>query len=222
MPQEHLLGLQPAGVYRGIPDMSKTIAIFGGSFDPPHQDHARILRWLLDQNPHQPDEVWLLVAVDHAFGKELSAWEHRVEMVKEMVKTVWAEVDSKRKGFFPLKFLIPVTHVIHREEKYTVDILESLHREMPDVKFILPVGGDVIQDSSKWERWEDVQRLAQVIPIRGCRVRTACEQGYPTTSRNPGRWNGLRSGDHFPHRGNDFHQGDRTAGASPVHPVRDP
>ena len=52
------------------------IALFGGSFDPPHLGHvfaaihARVVGLV--------DEVWILPVANHPYGKQLSPWQQRL------------------------------------------------------------------------------------------------------------------------------------------------
>ena len=56
----------------------KAIALLGGSFNPPHVAHLMVAWWALSTQP--VDEVWLLPAFAHPFGKELAPFEDRVRM----------------------------------------------------------------------------------------------------------------------------------------------
>ena len=56
----------------------RSIALFGGSFDPPHLGHVLAATWVLSTSG--VDELWVMPAFDHAFDKELSAFEHRKRM----------------------------------------------------------------------------------------------------------------------------------------------
>src|SRR5690606_32016933 len=53
-------------------------AIFGGSFDPPHVGHVLAVTWVLSTQP--VDEVVLVPALEHAFGKPLAPFAHRRRM----------------------------------------------------------------------------------------------------------------------------------------------
>ncbi len=51
------------------------VAIYGGSFDPPHFGHAMVIAWLLWSGT--ASEVWLVPTFQHAFDKPLAPFELR-------------------------------------------------------------------------------------------------------------------------------------------------
>jgi len=137
--------------------MSRPIALIGGSFNPPHADHGRILKWLVKDCPFDLKEVWLLPVVEHALGKELAPYEQREKMVQHLINAVVPTgVFSSRRD---------KVKVVRREERYTVDMLAALRAENPNDEFMLIVGGDIINESNKWERWGEVNQLARVVIV---------------------------------------------------------
>ena len=56
------------------------IALFGGGFDPPHLGHQFITQTLLERQI--VEEVWYVPVKQHPFGKQVSADQHRVAMLK--------------------------------------------------------------------------------------------------------------------------------------------
>jgi len=55
------------------------IALFGGSFDPPHVGHLLAAAYVLATEP--VDELWLVPVFEHPLGKKPAApFEHRVEL----------------------------------------------------------------------------------------------------------------------------------------------
>jgi nicotinate-nucleotide adenylyltransferase len=132
----------------------KTIAIYGGSFDPFSSGHAAVIRWLIEKCHVGLHEVWVLPTVNHAFDKGLLPYETRELMVglalDEMYRQSLFGTVNKRKAI----------KVVKREEKYTVETLEALHAEYPDYTFHLVLGADIQAETDKWERWDDVVKLA--------------------------------------------------------------
>lgn len=121
----------------------RTVALFGGSFNPPHKGHEAILRWLLTNPPMHLDGVGVLPTVNHAFGKDLLPYEVRAELVQAMVGPD------------------PRVEIIRRDERYMAEVLEALHAEHPDTHYVLVLGADILNDLDKWHRWDDVLRLAE-------------------------------------------------------------
>jgi nicotinate-nucleotide adenylyltransferase len=127
------------------------IALFGGSFDPPHVGHALAAQYVLATEP--VDELWLVPVHEHPLGKKLAAsFEHRVELcrlaVRELprVKVSTAEEDLGGEG-------------------RTVDLLEHLSARHPGTKFALVLGTDLVAERPLWKRFDRIEELARVIPL---------------------------------------------------------
>ena len=59
------------------------IALFGGSFDPPHVGHLLAAAYVLATEP--VDELWLVPVFEHPLGKKPAApFEHRVELCERL------------------------------------------------------------------------------------------------------------------------------------------
>src|SRR5204862_8276407 len=56
------------------------VALFGGSFNPPHIAHQLAALYVLETAP--VDELWFVPAYEHAFGKPLAAFDDRLAMCK--------------------------------------------------------------------------------------------------------------------------------------------
>ena len=132
------------------------VAVYGGSFNPPHVGHAMVASWL--RWTDQADEVWLVPTLEHAFGKHLAPFSKRL---------AWCEA---------LASLVPGCRVepIERElpvPSYTVDTLGVLARRSPEHTFRLVVGADNIADLDAWKSWDLIERDYSPIIVG--------RQGYP-------------------------------------------
>jgi len=139
----------------------KTVALFGGSFDPPHRGHAQIIYWLCTQKSLDISEVWVLPTVHHAFGKELQPYEVRERMIQRMLQD---EAFLASLGNDPYEIRRQV-HIVRREEPFMVDTLTALRAENPDTKFLLVLGTDIYSETGQWARWDEVQTLASPLWI---------------------------------------------------------
>ena len=54
------------------------IALFGGSFNPPHLAHSLVALYVLETAP--VDELWITPTFRHAFGKDLASYDDRIAM----------------------------------------------------------------------------------------------------------------------------------------------
>ena len=127
-----------------------TIALLGGSFDPPHLGHLAGAKWVLRQSGI--DEVWLLPALKHGFGKNLTPFKDRMEMTRLLVKGVSgasaSDVETKAGS-----------------SGRTVDLLEYLTKKYPQFKFRFAVGTDILADLHKWKDPERVKELAPLLVV---------------------------------------------------------
>jgi nicotinate-nucleotide adenylyltransferase len=121
------------------------IAVFGGSFDPPHLGHVAAVRYLATRSGL--DRVLAIPVFSHAFSKDLAPFEHRVEMCR-------------------LAFAgVPGAEVSRVEERLgapsrSLATLAALAREHPEARLRLVVGSDVIGETHAWHRWDAVVELA--------------------------------------------------------------
>lgn len=139
------------------------IAVYGGSFNPPHVGHALVAAWVLWTG--RADEVWLVPTYVHAFAKELRPFEERVRLCQALA----GQVD-------------PRIRVCERERSlpkpsYTLNLLEALSSEHPSHQFRLVLGTDCLPDLPKWHRWQDIE--ARFDPLWVGR------QGYPGPAESP-------------------------------------
>lgn len=125
------------------------IALFGGSFDPPHVGHFLAAGYVLATA--DVDRVWLMPVHRHPFGKRMAAFEHRVEMCRRMAGLFSGGVEVSR-----------VEEEVPGEGR-TVDTLEYLAAKHPSYRFHLVIGSDVLKDAPLWKRFDRVVALAPPI-----------------------------------------------------------
>ena len=146
------------------------LAIFGGSFNPPHLAHQMAALGALEIDA--VDEVWLVPTYRHAFGKTLAPFADRVEMCLRMaaplgprvtVSTVEAEIGG---------------------ESRTLHTLERIAELLPGAELRLLIGADILDETGSWYRWEDVERRAPplVFGRAGYRGSARCELVLPDIS----------------------------------------
>jgi len=128
-----------------------TIALFGGSFNPPHIAHAMVCLYVLETT--NVDRVVMVPALRHAFDKQLVDFEHRYQMCR-----IAASIFGDR---------VQVSRVEERMggESRTFHTIERLAVEHPDWSFRLVIGSDILEETHKWYRWDDVAKLAPPIVV---------------------------------------------------------
>jgi nicotinate-nucleotide adenylyltransferase len=133
------------------------VAIYGGSFNPPHVGHAMVAGWL--RWADRADEVWLVPAFVHPFDKDLAPFEDRLAWCRALADAVgpWVRVEA-------IEATLPTP-------SYTIDTLETLSARHPASRFRLVVGADVLEAVPQWKRWDRiVERFDPVVVGR---------QGWP-------------------------------------------
>ena len=139
------------------------IAIFGGSFDPPHLGHLLCAAQVLLTEP--VGELWMTPVFAHPFQKPLAApYQARIAMCEAAAHALGnprlrvsrAEEELARAG---------------QGEGRTVDLLEHLHAQRPADRFALVMGSDILQETGQWKRWDRVRELARIIRVQ--------RQGHP-------------------------------------------
>lgn len=119
------------------------VAIYGGSFNPPHIGHALVAAWLTWTD--QVDAVWLVPVGAHAFGKALLPFARRRAFCEALAATLGDAVrvepiEGQREG-----------------RSYTIDTLEALSARHPSHTFRLVLGADNLPSLPRWHRWPDIE-----------------------------------------------------------------
>jgi nicotinate-nucleotide adenylyltransferase len=102
---------------------------------------------------HPFDEVWLLPAFRHPFGKSLIDFDHRVRMCEAMCRDAsgWLKVCDAEREVSGLG--------------WTVEVLKHLSQKNPAARFTVIVGSDILADLVRWKDVDELRSLAQVLVI---------------------------------------------------------
>lgn len=130
--------------------MSRGVAVFGGSFNPPHVGH--LLATALVLSTFDVDLVLVVPTYKHPFAKALAPYEDRVTMCELAL------------GWLPRVEVSRVEQNLGGESK-TLRTLEHLGKEHPDWAMRLVMGSDTFAESSKWFRFDEVRKLAPPIVL---------------------------------------------------------
>ena len=130
------------------------IALFGGSFDPPHLGHLLVVAHVLATEP--VDQLWMVPVFEHPFGKKLvGPFELRASLCEAALQSL------------PLpRAKVCRAEADLRGEGRTVDLLEYLHALHPEHRFALVLGSDLLADKPQWKRFERIEELARIIVLR--------------------------------------------------------
>jgi nicotinate-nucleotide adenylyltransferase len=124
------------------------IAVYGGSFNPPHRAHGLVAEWVVQSGA--VDAVWLVPVFRHAFegvhGKRLATFEQRVQWCEALAKDLSVPVIVSR---VESELAVP---------SYSIDTLDHLASQFPDHRFNLVVGADILDAVDGWKAWGRIQK----------------------------------------------------------------
>jgi len=144
--------------------MTRTVAVFGGSFNPPHVAHQLVCLYVLEAYAVEP--LVVVPTFRHPFDKDLAPFADRLEMC--------------RRAMAPLGDRVQVSEIeaeLGGETSRTLVTLEALKERLGDVRLRLVIGADILPEREKWWRWTDIERLAPPIVV--------ARQGYPRPATTP-------------------------------------
>ena len=121
------------------------VAVYGGSFNPPHLGHVLGVVYALSTAPI--DEVLVVPVYRHPFAKHLAPYADRVAMCRLAL------------GWIPRVTISTVEEELGGES-LTLRTLEHLAATRPGWALRLLVGSDVLADVPKWHRWDRISALA--------------------------------------------------------------
>jgi nicotinate-nucleotide adenylyltransferase len=132
-----------------------TLALFGGSFNPPHVAHLLVAAWVLETQP--VDGLVVVPCYRHPFEKQLAPFDDRLEMA--------------RRCFAALARPVEISTVERDHDKgdgtpsRTLDTILALEAAHPGARFRLVIGADILPERHKWWRWDEVERRAPPILV---------------------------------------------------------
>ncbi|GAC1367655.1 MAG: nicotinate-nucleotide adenylyltransferase [Polyangiales bacterium] len=123
----------------------ESVAIFGGSFNPPHVAHVLAAAYLLACAP--VERVVVVPTFRHPFAKALAPFADRLEMCRlafaDLARVEVSRVEEELGG-----------------ESLTVRTLEHLSARHPGWSMRLVIGADVVHEMDRWTSPDRVRALA--------------------------------------------------------------
>lgn len=133
------------------------VALFGGSFNPPHVAHQLVALYVLETQPI--DELWFVPVYSHPFQKKLADYDHRVAMCEAAIASLGPRVRVSR---------AEQQLAIRQGDKFTgrtLELVESITDHDPAIEPRLVIGADILLEAHKWYRWDELIRRAPVIAL---------------------------------------------------------
>ncbi len=127
-----------------------TWGLLGGSFDPPHMGHLLLGSWALATG--EIDRLMLTPCHIHALQKSPTAeFGDRVAMVRALASE------------WPGRAEVTEIESTLGAPSRTLRTLHALSADRPEAGWRLIVGQDILPESRRWHRWEEVISVAPVL-----------------------------------------------------------
>jgi nicotinate-nucleotide adenylyltransferase len=126
------------------------VAIFGGSFNPPHVAHLLAVAYVLAIE--EIDRVVVVPTYKHPFAKELAPYDDRVEMC------------ALSMGWLPRVDVSRVEEELGGESR-TLRTLEHLRNTHPDWSMRLLMGADLLLEAPRWFRFDAIREIAPPLVV---------------------------------------------------------
>jgi nicotinate-nucleotide adenylyltransferase len=131
------------------------IAIIGGTFDPIHKGHLKIISEVAKKFEKviviPTGDPWLKAA------KPIATGEQRVAMAQIAVNSLGLDE----------KVQVSAMEVKRPGPSYAIDTVNELSKIYPGSKFTLVLGSDAASNLSKWHRSDELQKLVDVLVVKG-------------------------------------------------------
>lgn len=126
------------------------VGVYGGSFNPPHVAHVLAATYVLATEA--VDRIVVVPCFDHPLGKQLAPFVHRkamCELAFRDVRRVEVSTIEQEMG----------------ETSRTLYTLQELLRREPSWSLRLIIGADILDETEKWFRWDEIARIAPPVVL---------------------------------------------------------
>jgi len=128
------------------------VALFGGSFNPPHVGHQLLALYVLETTG--VDELWFVPTFQHPFHKALEAFEDRRQMCARAAEALGprvrvSDVEARLGG-----------------ASLTLRTVQRLMEDHPEHAFSLVIGSDLVAETDAWHGVAELRRLVPFIVVQ--------------------------------------------------------
>lgn len=127
------------------------IAVFGGTFDPPHYGHVALAQKALEAD--YADKALFVPAFipPHKIGRRITEFKHRCAMLKFAIKDnknfSMSEIEAKRKN----------------TPSFTFNTMEELSKADPENEYCLLIGSDSLRLLHTWHKGNELSEKWRLI-----------------------------------------------------------
>jgi nicotinate-nucleotide adenylyltransferase len=128
------------------------VALFGGSFNPPHVGHQLLALYVLETA--DVDELWFVPCWKHPFDKALEPFEHRLRMTELAAAALGprarvSDFESKLGG----------------AKSRTLLTVKGLQAQHPQHEFRLVIGADLVPELPSWYGADELRRSVKLVVV---------------------------------------------------------
>ncbi len=134
------------------------VAVYGGSFNPPHLAHVLAVTVVLATE--EIDRVVVIPTYKHPFAKALAPYDDRVEMCRLAM------------GWLPRVEVSRVEEALGGESR-TLHTLEHLRDAHPEWSMRLVMGADLVLEAPRWFRFDAIRAIAPPLVVGRAGVEAA-------------------------------------------------
>lgn len=129
------------------------IAVYGGAFNPLHNGHLDVIRYLAERG--DIDYVYVMPSSVHPFGKKLQPFSVRKELIELAISTL------DRRIYTPIKVVDTEKEIAESStdfKGYTYQVLKYLKNRRPEADISFCMGADNVEDmiAGKWDMDEQL------------------------------------------------------------------
>ncbi len=132
--------------------IEKTIAIFGGSFDPPHIGHENIVYKVLEELSDIDKMVVVPTYLNPFKNSSLLSSKERYLLVNKLFE------DED-------KIVVSDYEIKQKRSVYTIDTVKFLKKQYNAKKIYLVIGADNIEKFHLWHKYDELMQLVEVIVV---------------------------------------------------------
>jgi len=136
---------------------TQRIAVFGGTFDPPHSGHLAVADAVLKYC--DVDKVLFVVAGQPWQKMEANCGVSGISPAQDRLAMVEAAIAGRQ------DFEVSSIEIDREGHSYTADTLEELAKQYPGAELLLVIGSDLVSQLETWKRPEMIRRLSSLVIV---------------------------------------------------------
>jgi nicotinate-nucleotide adenylyltransferase len=136
-----------------LPSTLMRVAVYGGSFNPPHVAHQLAITLVLATARPRVDELWMVPTFQHPFEKPLAPFSDRARMCELSAALFASRVRVSR---------------IEQElggASFTLRTMKALKERHPGIEFALVIGADLLAERERWLGWSELAGMVHFIVV---------------------------------------------------------